>query len=116
MDGVWMPRRFFSLVRGSVLTTLVTTVRTFSFFFGGLALLSRATFFPMTFDPDHPDVHVYAHPPTSAFFFWAQFRQLATKKTQCDLYRGFFLKIFKKFAIFLRKKEKTEKKIARFRQ
>jgi hypothetical protein len=60
----------------------------------------------LTFDSDHPDVHVYAHLPTSALF-WGE--------TQSDLYRGFFLKIFKKFAIFLRKKkEKTEKKIARF--
>jgi len=68
MDGVWMPRGFFSLVRGPVLTTLVTTVRTYFILFLGLALLSRATFFPLTFDSDHPDVHVYAHLPTSAFF------------------------------------------------
>jgi hypothetical protein len=42
-----------------------------------------------------------------AFCFWAKFRQLATKKrkTQCDLYKGFFLKTFKKLAIFLKKKE-----------
>jgi hypothetical protein len=43
----------------------------------------------------------------------AGFRQLATKqKTQRDLYKGFFWKTFKIFAIFLRKKEKKE----RFRQ
>ncbi len=56
------------MVRGPVLTTLVTTVRTYFILFLGLALLSRATFFPLTFDSDHPDVHVYAHLPTSAFF------------------------------------------------
>jgi hypothetical protein len=103
-------KRFFSLVRGSVLTTLVTTVSTYFILFLGLALLSRATFFPVTFDSDHPDVHIYAHLPTSAFFFWAKFRQLATKKTQCDLYRGFFLKLKFFLAIFLRKKRKNRKK------
>jgi hypothetical protein len=69
-------KRFFSLVRGPVLTTLVTTVRTYFILFLGLALLSRATFFPLTFDSDHsdhPDVHVYAHLPTSAFFLGRNF-------------------------------------------
>jgi hypothetical protein len=41
--------------------------------------------------------------------FWAKFRQLATQKklTQCHLNKGFFLKTFKTFAIFLRKKRKN---------
>jgi hypothetical protein len=90
MDGVWMPRGFFSLVRGSVLTTLVTTVSTYFILFLGLALLSRATFFPVTFDSDHPDVHVYAHLPTSAFFFGRNFASWRPKKPSATSTEDFF--------------------------
>ncbi len=38
-------------------------------------------------------------------FFWAKFHQLTDKKkkAQCDLYKGFLLKIFKKISYFLEK-------------
>ncbi len=38
-------------------------------------------------------------------FFWAKFHQLTDKKkkAQCDLYKGFLLKTFKKISYFLEK-------------
>jgi hypothetical protein len=100
-----------SLDRGSVLTTLVTTVSTYFILFLGLALLSRATF-----DSDHPDVHVYAHLPTSAFFFGRNFANWRPKNPSATSTEDFFGKFSKKLPYFLEKKEKTEKKSPDFRQ
>ncbi len=44
-------------------------------------------------------------------FFLAEIHQLATTKTQCNLYEEFVLKTFKKFTIFPRKKWKQRKNL-----
>jgi len=108
-------KRFFSLVRGPVLTTLVTTIRTYFILFLGLALLSRATFFLLTFDSDHPDVHVYAHLPISAFFFGRNFAKGHQINPVRPLQRISFENFQKNRHISQEKKEE-KKKIARFRQ
>jgi hypothetical protein len=52
--------------------------------------------------------NIYKRRVLTSFFFWGEISptDLPKEKAQCDLYKGCFWKIFKKIAIFLRKKYK----------